>query len=261
MNAQATIVVPVRAQRDDFLAVCLSSAVNQTVPCKILVVTSDQTPRSNLDLILQFQNKFPNVCVLRRQRPSFAAAINTGIEAAETSRVGLLLSDDWLHAWAVERCLAYDADIVSTDMAIYDEAGTHELALRKPRSKAAYDQLQSLEDRASYLEHFLMFRRDLLLSIGGVDETIGNVGPDDFDMIWSLLEVGASAAIVEEKLYCYRDHPGVRLTLRPKEDQVRDLEKILDKHGVFGAERERSITRHARWYGRTLQEVVASSKN
>ena len=259
MRPHAAIIVPILAQRDDFLAVCLASAVKQTVPCEILVVTSDQTPRSNLDVILQFQDEFPNLFILRRQRPSFAAAINTGIEAAQAPRVSLLFSDDWLDVRAVERCLAQDADIVSSDMAFYDETGMLELALSKPKTGAAYNQLGSLGDRAAYLGHFLLFRRDVLLSIGGVDETIGNVGPDDFDMIWSLLEADASVIIVEEKLYCCRDHSGVRLTLRPKEDQVRDLEKILDKHGVLGAEREHSIAVHSRWFGRTLQEVVASN--
>jgi glycosyltransferase involved in cell wall biosynthesis len=258
LKPQATIIVPLLAQRDEFLAVCLASAVKQTVPCEVLVVTSEQTPRSNLDVIHEFQDELPSLVVLRRQRPSFAAAINTGIEAAQALRVGLLFSDDWLDVRAVERCLAHDADIVSSDMAIYDETGTLELSLRKPRTQAVYNLIRSLEDRAIYLGHFLLFRRDLLLSIGGVDETIGNVGPDDFDMIWSLLEGDASAFIVEEKLYCCRDHSGPRLTLRPKEEQVRDLGKILDKHGVFGAKRERWIALHSRWFGRTLQEVVAS---
>jgi glycosyltransferase involved in cell wall biosynthesis len=261
LSHQAAIVVPVRAQRDDFLAHCLDSAVGQTASCQILVVTSDHTPRSNLDVIHDYQARFPNLVALPRQRPSFAAAINTGIEAAEAPRVGLLLSDDWLDASAVERCLTREADIVSTNMAIYEETGTQRLPLRTPRSQAGYDRLSDLQERAIYLSHFLLFRRDRLLSIGGVDETIGNVGPDDFDMIWSLLEVGASAAIVEEALYCYRDHTGERLTLRPSDDQVRDLEKVLDKHGVVGAERERSIARHSRWFGRTLQEVVASRKS
>jgi glycosyltransferase involved in cell wall biosynthesis len=260
LSYQAAIIVPLRSQRDEFLAACLESAVKQTSACQILIVISPETPRSNLDLIARYQETFANVNVLPRQRPPFAAAINTGVEAASAPRVGFLLSDDWLHERVVERCLTVDADIVSTDMAIYDEAGSNRLGLRKPRSQAAYDRLRTLHDRACYLGHFLLFRRGPVMAIGGVDETIGNVGPDDFDLIWSLLEVGASAAIVEEALYCYRDHPGERLTLRPKADQVRDLEKIFDKHGIFGAERESLIMRHARWFGRTLQQVVASEE-
>jgi hypothetical protein len=244
LNQQATIIVPLRSQRDDFLAACLDSAVRQTSRCQILVVTSEATPRSNLDVVSRFRDKSANVTALPRQRPSFAAAINTGIEAAQAPRVGLLLSDDWLNERAVERCLAADADIVSASMAIYDATGSKRLDLREPRSQAAYDRLESLHDRACYLGHFLLFRRDRLLSVGGVDETIGNVGPDDFDLIWSLLEVGASAAVVEEELYCYRDHPGERLTLRPKADQMSDIGKIFDKHRVFGEEDDRA---KARW--------------
>jgi hypothetical protein len=51
----------------------------------------------------------------------------TGIEAAHAPRVSLLFSDDWLDHRAVERCLAHDADIVSSDMAVFDETGTREL--------------------------------------------------------------------------------------------------------------------------------------
>jgi len=180
--------------------------------------------------------------------------------AANAPRVGLLFSDDWLDPSAVERCLRHDADIVSTNMTIYDATGTSRLALRKLRSNATYDTLTSLHERARYLGHFLLFRKDAVLSIGGVDEMIGNTGADDFDLIWSLLEVGASATIVEEELYCFRDHDGERLTLRPYAEQMRDLKKILDKHGLVGADREQVIARHAPWFGKTLQEVVAVGK-
>src|SRR5262249_47671701 len=103
LNHQATIIIPLRAQRDDFLAACLDSAVRQTSRCQILVVTSEATPRSNLDVVARFQETFANVTALPQLRPSFAAAINTGIGAAQASRVGLLLSDDWLSERAVER--------------------------------------------------------------------------------------------------------------------------------------------------------------
>ena len=85
--------------------------------------------------------------------------------------------------------------------------------------------------------------------MGGVDEQVGLTGPDDFDMIWTLLERGASVSIVPAQLYNYRDHGGERLTLRSVEAQVGDLRKILDKHGVHGEERARIIAWHSASYG------------
>jgi hypothetical protein len=79
LNDQAAIIVPVLAQRDDFLAVCLASAVKQTVPCKILMVTSDQTPRSNLDLILQYQDEFPSAF-------GAAAQLRANLQLAHSAR-------------------------------------------------------------------------------------------------------------------------------------------------------------------------------
>ena len=67
--------------------------------------------------------------------------------------------------------------------------------------------------------------------MGGVDATIGQTGPDDYDLLWTLLEYGASVSIVEESLYCYRDHAQAwRLSLKPAGEQTENLKKILSKH-------------------------------
>jgi hypothetical protein len=245
-------------QQDAFLECCLASAVRQTVPCEILIIISPETPRNNLEIVHRYRDSFQNVDVLMRERPTFAAAINTGIWAAKTDRVSLLFTDDWLQPNAVDVCLPHDSDIVSASMAFYDATGQHRMDFSQLRSPEAYRQIETFVDKASYIGHFLLLRREKLLEIGGVDETIGNVGPDDFDMIWSLLEHDATVAIVEEEVYACRDHAGARLTLRPRDSQIGDLEKILDKHGMSGAERRDLIDRHARWFGKTLQEVMRS---
>jgi len=87
------------------------------------------------------------------------------------------------------------------------------------------------------------------MDVGGVDEQVGLTGPDDFDMIWTLLERGASVSIVGEQLYNYRDHSGERLTLRGAQAQIDDLQKILDKHGVHGEERAQILAWHSVAYG------------
>jgi glycosyltransferase involved in cell wall biosynthesis len=252
-----TIIVPLLEQRDAYLEACLASAVSQTVASRVLVVVSNDTPSRNLDIVRRFCDDFANIELLMRARPTFAAAINTGIAAADTQRVSLLLSDDWLQPHAVETCLASNADIVSASMTIFDASASQRLAFSRPRTQARYAALESLHDRANYLGHFLVFQRHALLAAGGVDETIGNVGPDDFDLIWTLLERNATVTIVEEEVYGYRDHDGPRLTLRAKAQQLADLAKILDKHGVSGGERERLMAQHARWFGKTLQQAMS----
>ncbi len=75
------------------------------------------------------------VRVAIERRPSFASAINTGIELTFAERVGLLLSDDWLKPQAVELCVPHQADIVSTSMTIFDETGTRILPIGRPTAQ------------------------------------------------------------------------------------------------------------------------------
>jgi glycosyltransferase involved in cell wall biosynthesis len=188
--------------------------------------------------------------ILPEERNGFAAALNTGIHVASAERVGFLLSDDWLDSRAVEQCVGHEADIVSTGLRGVADDGVQILdQLGRTPSLDEFRSLPSLERQASYLQHFLLFKKRALREVGGVDEQVGLTGPDDFDMIWTLLERGASVAIVAEQLYNYRDHSGERLSLRSVEAQVGDLRKILDKHGVHGAERAKIIAWHSAAYG------------
>ena len=163
--------------------------------------------------------------------------------------MGFLLADDWLDREAVEKCLPYTTDIVSTSLTNYAADGTTLLGITKKRTIAEFVSLESLEQKASYLSHFFLFKKSALLAVGGVDETIGSTGPDDYDIIWSLLEIGATVSVLQDVLYNRRDHTGERLTLRNREDQIDDLKKILDKHRVTGAEKDRLVRSHSVWFG------------
>jgi len=253
-TAQATVVIPVLRQEDAYLERCVRSALGQTARCEVIVVTSPRTPPANIATLAALARGHDDLRIVQREREGFAAGLNTGIRCARTERLGFLLSDDWLEPGAVEACLAEDAEIVSTNMAIFAADGRTPLAIRNRRTRETFERLATPHDRAAYLGHFLFFRREALLAVGGVDESVGLTGPDDFDLLWTLMERGARVRLVEAALYNYRDHPGERLTLRPAEAQIRDLERILDKHGVTEPERGRLIRRHARWYGRTLLE-------
>lgn len=258
MTLQAAVIIPVLAQRNDWLRQAVLSAVRQSEPTQVIVVVSPLTPRENVRLLTALEASEAKVEVVTQPAGTgFAGAFNVGIQRASAERVGFLLSDDWLDEDAVARCLEHSADIVSTGLMIYAADGATRLGDRI-RSMEEYEQLPTLELKAAYLKHFLLFRKQKLDEVGGVDEAVGDVGPDDFDLPWTLLENGASAYCLARPAYNYRDHFGQWLSLRDRDDQVRDLAKILDKHRVAGAERESIIARHSQRYGSPIHVTDAT---
>jgi hypothetical protein len=204
-----------------------------------------------------------NLRVLTENRPcSFPGAINLGISFAQADRVGLLLSDDWLDLNCVATCLRHSADIVCTGHTSYFEDGhTANEAASQTLSKKVFLSLSTLEAKASYLEHFFLFSKVALLASGGLDESIGNFpGIDDYDLIWTMLEQGATVEIVEQRLYNYRDHDGERLTRADPEQAVRNLRKILRKHRLDRSEMRKIVASHRRWFGKAIYRVMAEDE-
>ncbi len=246
---RASIIMPLLSQQDEWLAEALQSALNQTVPCALLVVTSPDTPASNRALLAGFAADHPHLKIFERPKDAgFAGAINAGFEQAATDRLGLLLSDDWLSLDAMEQLLGVEADIVVSGRIGYAADGQQVLWQSIPQ-QARFDALPTLQQKASYLGHFLLFQRSQVLAVGGVDPLIGHTGADDFDLPWTLLEQGADVAIISQGLYHYRDHDKLRLTLRSQQDQMNDLRKVLAKHGMVGDACERLVAEKAKWYG------------
>jgi len=262
MNTAATIIVPLKRQSDSWLKQCVRSALAQTVPCEVIVVRSNETPSSNVRVLETLQDEWNNLRLLVEQAPEsfhFPGALNLGIRSASAERIGFLLSDDWLSPEAVEQCLPLSADIVCTGLTAYvDDSLTICEGASQTLTMAKYLSLPSLEAKASYLQHFFVFRKEALLKVGGLDESIGNFpGIDDYHLIWTMLEQGATVAIVEKRLYNYRDHEGERLTLADKAQATRNLEKILRKHRISEAEVQRLLAVHSRWFGKPIHNVLA----
>lgn len=262
MQPTASIVIPLLNQVDPWLEKCVLSALAQIVACEVIVVISKGTKHSNIELLQRLQSSNRQLCTIVRNREHFAHAVNTGIRAASADRIGLLLSDDWLDPAAVASCLPYDADIVSTGMSFYDASGEREIiSMRRQPTLAEFRTKPTLEQKANYLEHFFLFKKSALLAVGGVDSSVGLTGADDYDMIWSMLEQGATVQIVTQSLYSYRDHDGERLTMRDREAQIADLRKVLTKHGVPPCERDKLIEEKAKWYGEPVHAVMSRLRN
>lgn len=251
MTPRASIVIPLLQQNPAWLEKAVASALHQSVPCDVIVVTSPRTPDDNLEVLRRLAESHGQLRMIEREPGMrFAAALNLGFRSALCERVGLLLTDDWLDPRAIECCLRFDADIVSTGRMFLDEEGSELRELRRTHSTREFARLRTQPERANYLGHFFLFRRTALLAAGGVDETVGDSpGVDDFHLIWTMLDNGATVALVEKELYNYRDHAGERLTTRKKDEMVATFGRILDKHGITGPEYEKMMREHSRWFG------------
>ncbi len=261
MNPQATIVIPLKCQQDGWLEQCVRSAVEQTACCEVIVVRSAATPASNLAVLQEIGRSHHTLRVLLEEKPgSFPAAINLGIRAASTGRIGLLLSDDWLQRETVALTLPIAADIVCTGLNTYLEDGVTLLEeASQTLTMAAFLRRTTNEARARYLQHFFLFRKEILVRAGMLDENIGNFpGIDDYDLVWTLLECGATAGIVEQRLYNYRDHDGERLTLADAAQAAQNFEKILRKHGVPEHEISRHLQSASKWFGKPIYKALES---
>jgi hypothetical protein len=206
------------------------------------------------------QAEWPELLVTsQRAGGGFANAINMGIGASESARVGLLLSDDWLLPEALETCLRQEADIVSTGLSAFAADGYTPLdSVSVDLKLSTFESLHTLERKANYLSHFFLWRKAKVEEVGGLDESLGDApGIDDYDFVWTLLEHKATVAIVEERLYCYRDHDQNRLTLIPTSRQTVTLSRILAKHGVEAREAEGILKSHGRWFGKPIHVAQA----
>ena len=256
----ASIVVPLLNQNDPWLRQCVLSALRQTVRTEVVVIVSPDTKTSNRLLLEELLVEWSNLVVQQQESTrGFPAAVNQGLRCSRSTRVGFLLSDDWLDLTAVEKCLPYDTDIVSTSLAGFAADGQTALhSVDVDINWSEFERCPTLEAKANYLSHFLLFRRSAVEKVGGLDETLGDApGIDDYDLIWTLLEHEATVSIVEERLYCYRDHNQDRLTLRPASEQMATLSRILAKHGVTGQERDLILRSHGRWFGKPIHMTQA----
>src|SRR5262249_50512380 len=116
------------------------------------------------------------------------------------------------------------------------------------RSKETF----ALDDfkRGSPVKHLLCWRRSMGRAVGGLDESLNSVGPDDYDFPWTMAERGARFQAIPECLYLYRDHrDSYRLTTHlPLSVHKREANRIMRKHGVPWRERRQRLSRTERGF-------------
>jgi glycosyltransferase involved in cell wall biosynthesis len=246
-----TALLPVKNYHAPFLREALGSLFAQTVPDWRLVVIIERASDAGLLSELARVAGDVRTSVIFNQGRGLAGAFNTGMRAARTEFVAILLADDLWAPRAVEALTTQIRDFSAVDfhhsgLRVIDDAGRSISSLRHPPEHVALGDFIA----GSPVKHLLCWRREKALSFGAMDESMNDVGPDDYDFPWTMLEHGATFRRIDECLYIYRDHrEGSRLTTHlPMSIHVRELRRIFAKHRVPKAAAEERIRNARRDY-------------
>ncbi len=242
--ARVTSILPLKNYHERFLRAALGSMFEQTSPNWRLLVVVEPEDAAQFKELLVTELTDCRVQLIVNAGRKLAGAINTGMMAATTPFVAILLGDDLWDRHAVEvleRAIAGnpEADFFHTARRVIDE---HDRSISEIYPAVASLTLADFQ-QGSPVKHLLCWRRELGLAVGGVDESLNSVGPDDYDFPWVMAEHGARFHAIQECLYIYRDHrTAYRLTThQPLDHHVREIDRILAKHGVPARERARKL--------------------
>jgi GT2 family glycosyltransferase len=246
-----TALLPVKDYHEGYLRAAVDSMHQQSSGDWELLVIGERDNHDELTEFLAADLRDPRITLITSEGRRLAGALNTGMRAARTDFVAILLGDDLWTREAV-RVLGDairdfpDADFFHTGRTIVDDDGRSISPVYSPTSDVTP---ASFESR-SPVKHLMCWRRELALSFGGMDESLPPIGTDDFDFPWTMAEQGARFQPLPECCYVHRDHrSGYRLTTHlPLTECVRGLRRIMRKHGQGRLRTEMRLLQARRTY-------------
>jgi glycosyltransferase involved in cell wall biosynthesis len=255
-----TALLPVKRYRADYLRDAVGSLLAQTSPDWRALVIHERGSRSELESALGDAAADPRIRLVEERGRKLAGALNTGMREAETGFVAILFADDLWEPDAVEVLSRNIAERPAVDF--FHSARRYVNDDGEPISGVLAPLAQVRADlflQQGSVKHLLCWRRELGLAIGGIDESLDSVGPDDYDFPWSMAEAGAAFGAIGDCLYVYRDHRSCyRLTTHlPRRTHARGIRRILRKHGVPRGEIGRQLAIAREGY---LRQCLYSSR-
>lgn len=195
---EVSIIVPSYNQQE-YLPEAIESALNQTVPCEIIVIDDGSTDNSLL-VAREYQGKgtIP-LRVVSQVNKGLASARNTGIMNATGKWILPLDADDILEANCVQRILKVakttDADIIAPSIRCFGIGNETTILMPNPK----------LEDFkvGNRLAYCSAIKREALLGVGGYSPKMVE-GYEDLALWINLLTRGKKIVTIPEALVLYR---------------------------------------------------------
>jgi glycosyltransferase involved in cell wall biosynthesis len=236
--------MPVHDYHPAYLREAVESIFRQTSADWRLAVIVEAGRRGELARVLADALGDRRTALVGNEGRGLAGAFNTGMRRASTEFVAILLGDDMWSPDAVEVLTAQiiarpHVDFFHSSRRVIAAGGEQLGGIRRSREDVRLADFAS----GSPVKHLMCWRRPTALALGGMDESLRDLGVDDFDFPWTMAEHGVSFHAIPECLYVYRDHRACfRLTTHvPRNVQVAEMRRILRKHGVGLLATERQV--------------------
>lgn len=246
-----TVLLPVRDYDADYLRAAVDSVLAQTSPDWRLLIVTDGPGPDELEGVLAPRCDDSRIAFVANEGRRLAGALNTGMRHAGTEFTAILFGDDLWEPEAV--AVLTEAIRAHPEADFFHSARRFVAADCTPVSDVHASRPGiTLEDFGpdSPARHLLCWRVAKGLAVGGMDESLPSVGPDDYDFPWTMAEHGAVFRHVPECLYVIRDHRShFRLTTHlPRSVQERAMRRIMRKHGMGRLESARHARRARRGF-------------
>jgi glycosyltransferase involved in cell wall biosynthesis len=202
--APVTVVIPA-FQAAAFIRDAVRSAIEQDPPPAAVIVVDDGSTDDTAEL-----SRSVGALVITKSNGGEASARNVGLRAATTQWVAFLDADDRFLPGRLAAVLAHLAEHSATDVVTtngYLEVNGQLVGhCYGPTWQFEADDQRTAILRRNFVFGHVVARRDVLIALGGFDESIRHA--TDWDMWARLVLSGGAVDLVDRPLSIYRVHAG-----------------------------------------------------
>lgn len=226
MNHRTSIIIPCFNQADT-LVEAIESALNQTVPCELIVINDGSTDTTKF-VAMEYEER--GVKLINQYNKGLPSARNTGIMNATGEFILPLDADDILEPTCVERIeKVFDdtkADVVSPSFNTFGSSDQMVLLKMRP----------TVEDFkvANHIGYCSGIRKSALLEVGGYSPNMV-YGWEDLDLWFALLERRKQIVTIPEPLWGYRTKANSMYTQSLNHADFLKAQLRKNHQGLFGA--------------------------